>query len=55
MGEYDIMLIVQAPDDETAARSARAAVMQGNLRTTVLRAFDGRQMEQALEGLPAAA
>ena len=39
MGGYDIVSIMEAPDDETAARIALLLGSAGNVRTTTLRAF----------------
>ena len=52
MGQYDAVLMVDAPDDETVMRGALAVATQGNLRTTTLRAFGEQEMGQALEDLP---
>jgi uncharacterized protein with GYD domain len=53
LGQYDIVLIVEAPDEQTAAQFTLATAMQGNIRTTMLRAFDEHEMEHLLERLPA--
>jgi uncharacterized protein with GYD domain len=52
MGPYDIVIILDAPDDETATRFALALAMQGNIRTTMLRAFGEKEMEELLQSLP---
>jgi uncharacterized protein with GYD domain len=39
MGQYDGVVISEAPDDETVARIALATAGRGNLRTETLRAF----------------
>jgi uncharacterized protein with GYD domain len=40
MGQYDAVVISEAPDDETVAKLALAAADRGNVRTETLRAFD---------------
>jgi uncharacterized protein with GYD domain len=52
LGQYDVVLTVEAPDDETLSRAALALAMQGNLRTTTLRGFSEKEMEGVLNGLP---
>jgi uncharacterized protein with GYD domain len=44
LGPYDIVVISDAPDDETAIAFALALGSQGNVRTTTLRAFSGDEM-----------
>lgn len=39
MGEYDMITISEAPDDETAARAALALGASGSVRTQSFRAF----------------
>ena len=51
MGQYDAVLMIDAPDDETVMRAALAVATQGNLRTTTLRAFGEQEMEGVLGGL----
>ena len=38
-GQYDAVVISEAPDDETFAKVSLAIGMQGNVRTETLRAF----------------
>jgi uncharacterized protein with GYD domain len=40
MGAYDMVVTMEAPDDETAARFNLMLGMSGNLRTVTLKAFD---------------
>ena len=51
IGPYDIVTTFDAPDDETATKAGLAMGMQGNIRSTTLRAFDEKEMEQILKGL----
>jgi uncharacterized protein with GYD domain len=40
LGTYDIVVVMEAPDDETATAYALALGSLGNVRTQTLRAFD---------------
>ena len=52
MGQYDYVVLSEAPDDETAARVALAVASQGNVRTQTFRAFGREEMQKLVEGLP---
>jgi uncharacterized protein with GYD domain len=52
MGQYDVVLISEGPDDETAMRVAIATGMQGNARTETLKAFSEEEMERIVAKLP---
>jgi uncharacterized protein with GYD domain len=39
MGQYDAVVISEAPDDATVAKLALAAAGRGNVRTETMRAF----------------
>jgi uncharacterized protein with GYD domain len=39
MGQYDNVVVVEGPDDETITAQALAVASQGNRRTETLRAF----------------
>jgi uncharacterized protein with GYD domain len=52
LGQYDVVLTVDAPDDETLTRAALVLASQGNLRTTTLRGFGEKEMEVLLASLP---
>ena len=55
MGQYDGVLILEAPDDETVARIALAQAMRGVAKSETLRAFsegEVRQLVAALQGTP---
>ena len=49
LGEYDIVVVFDAPDDETAARLGLQVSAQGNVRTTTLRAFNAEEMGRIIE------
>jgi GYD domain len=52
MGRYDGVLILEAPDDETAAKFALARGAAGNIRTETLRAFTEAEFRQITAALP---
>jgi uncharacterized protein with GYD domain len=39
IGQYDMVVMLDAPDDETAARFNLTLASAGNVRTTTLKAF----------------
>ena len=45
MGVYDVVAMVEAPDDETATAVALKVSSLGNVRTTTLRGFNLEEME----------
>lgn len=49
VGPYDIVAVVEAPDDETAAAALLATAGQGNIRTTTLRAFNSDEMRSVIQ------
>jgi len=49
VGPYDIVGVVEAPDDETATAALLATAGQGNIRTTTLRAFSASEMRSVIE------
>ena len=52
LGQYDLVLISEGPDDITAARLVLAAAMQGNTRSITMRAFSEEEMARIVAGLP---
>jgi len=52
LGQYDGIVVLEAPDDETATRLLLATGMQGNVRTLTLRAFSEEEMARIVQGLP---
>ena len=52
LGRYDLVLVVDAPNDETMTRLALALGMLGNAKTETLKAFSAQEMDQILQGLP---
>jgi uncharacterized protein with GYD domain len=49
VGPYDLVGIVEAPDDETATAALLSVAGQGNIRTTTLRAFSASEMRRMIE------
>ncbi|MDQ2936181.1 MAG: GYD domain-containing protein [Acidobacteriota bacterium] len=39
MGRYDLVCVIEAPDDETAARALLGLGSQGNIQSETLKAF----------------
>jgi len=52
IGQYDAVLIFEAPDDETASRLLLSIGMQGNVRTMTMRCFSEEEMARIVQGLP---
>ena len=52
MGEYDVMVILEAPDDETMARYALMGGMTGAVTTQTMRAFTEAEADRLIESLP---
>jgi uncharacterized protein with GYD domain len=52
MGRYDLVLVVDAPDDKTMSRVALRLGMLGNAKTETLKAFSAQDMDEILKGLP---
>jgi uncharacterized protein with GYD domain len=51
MGQYDTISIIEAPDDETMAKFALMAGMQGVFQTETLRAFDEAETAKLMQSL----
>jgi uncharacterized protein with GYD domain len=49
LGPYDIVSIIDAPDDETLMAAILNVAGQGNIRTTTLRAFDADGMKAVIQ------
>ncbi len=52
MGSYDLVVISEAPDDETLTKATLTVAGQGNIRTTTMRAFDEAEMKRIVSSLP---
>jgi uncharacterized protein with GYD domain len=44
LGEYDLVSVLEAPDDETATSVSLEVCSMGNIRTNTMRAFDAEEM-----------
>ena len=49
LGPYDLVLMVEATDDETATAMSIKLAALGNVRTTTMRAFNESEMEKVLQ------
>jgi uncharacterized protein with GYD domain len=48
LGSFDGVLILEAPDDETATAAMLHLLSQGNVQTTTARAFDSSEIEKVI-------
>jgi uncharacterized protein with GYD domain len=51
-GQYDMVAVVEAPDDISLAKAVLAAAAQGNITTETCRAFNENEYRQIIGGLP---
>jgi uncharacterized protein with GYD domain len=51
IGCYDMVIIVDAPNDETITKAGLMVGMQGNVRTTTMRAYGEAEMEGIIKGM----
>ena len=51
-GPYDIVIVSEAPDDETVAKLALAIGSKGAIRTETLRAFPEDEYRKIIAALP---
>lgn len=52
MGEYDLVTVIEVPDDEAAARVLLALGAQGSIRTKTMRAFTEVEYREIVGSLP---
>ncbi|MBI4589730.1 MAG: GYD domain-containing protein [Candidatus Rokubacteria bacterium] len=52
MGEYDLVVITEAPNDETATKLALSVASLGNVRTTTMRAYNREEFRKIIASLP---
>jgi uncharacterized protein with GYD domain len=52
LGHYDTISLVQAPDDEAAAKLALALCSAGNVRTETVRLFAEAELRKLVTTLP---
>ena len=51
MGTYDVVVIIEAPNDEVVAKVALKLGAAGNVKTVTLRAFDEAEYRDIVAGL----
>ncbi len=52
IGQYDAVVVAEAPDDETVAKLALAIGSEGNVRTETLRAYTEDEYRKIIAALP---
>jgi len=52
LGDYDMVFITEARDDESYARIILGIASLGNVRTTTLKAFTEEEYRRIIAGLP---
>ena len=52
MGQYDIIMVTEAPDDETVAKLALSIGSLGSVRTQTLRSFTEDEYRKVIASLP---
>ena len=52
MGQYDAVVVLDAPDDETIAKLALSIGSQGSISTETLRAFPEKEYRKLIAALP---
>ena len=52
MGQYDLVVITEMPNDDAVARMALALGAQGNIRTETMRAFTETEFRKIASTLP---
>jgi uncharacterized protein with GYD domain len=52
MGQYDLVAVGEAPDDETATKFALALASRGNVSTETLRAYTEEEFRSLVADLP---
>jgi uncharacterized protein with GYD domain len=52
VGQYDLVAVLDAPDEDAATAFALSVGMAGNVRTTTLRAFTAEQLSGILAKVP---
>ena len=52
MGQYDLVLVAEAPDDETITKLVLSLGSNGNIRTETLRAYTEDEYRKIIAALP---
>ena len=53
LGRYDLVAIIEAPDDDVAAKFALMTGSAGNVSTETMRAFPEAEYDRLIKSLPA--
>lgn len=51
MGAYDLVVITEAPDDQTVARLTLSVASQGNVRTVTMKAFPEAELRDIIRSI----
>ncbi len=51
LGQYDLVFVIEAPDDATLAKALLAQAAKGGIRTTTLRAFSETEYREIIGSL----
>jgi len=51
LGQYDLVFVIEAPDDATLAKALLAQASKGGVRTTTLRAFSETEYREIIGSL----
>jgi len=54
MGAYDVVIIMEAPDEKTATAVMLGLASLGNVRTQTMRAFNSSEVEEIISKAPSA-
>jgi len=54
MGAYDVVMILEAPDDQVVAAALLGLASLGNVRTQTLRAFNSSEIREIISKVPKA-
>jgi uncharacterized protein with GYD domain len=49
MGQYDVVAVIEAPDDESITAMMLELTAEGNIRTSTLRGFDHDEMQTIIQ------
>jgi uncharacterized protein with GYD domain len=52
MGEYDIVIVAEAPNDEAITKTSLVLASKGNVRTRTSRAFTEPEFRKLIDSLP---
>ena len=51
LGQYDLVFVIEAPDDAALAKALLSQASKGGVRTTTLRAFSETEYREIIESL----